>query len=134
MKRILLGLLVTLLAVALAGCGGGGGGGGGSGTVTANVHCQDETGAALAGVVMSYTDNAGATQRTPASNASGDFVFLITKAGDYPVTNISYDGKDYVVTQGVRFGTGANDIAKSAVKYYRLVINSNGVIQFNLIK
>lgn len=133
MKRILLGVLVILLAVALAGCGGGGGGGG-SGTVTANVHCQDENGAPLAGVIMYYTDNNGATQATPASNAKGDFTFLITKAGDYPVTNISYDGKDYVVTQGIWFGTGSNDIANSVVKYYRLVINSNGAIQFNQIK
>ncbi len=132
MNKILLGFLV-ILVVALAGCGGGGGGGG-SGTVTANVHCQDENGAPLAGVVMSYTDTAGATQRTPASNASGDFVFLIAKVGDYPVTNISYNGKDYVVSQGIWFGTGPNDIANSVVKYYRLVINANGAIQFNLIK
>jgi hypothetical protein len=126
-KLMVLILSVFALTFLLSGCSGGGNGGGGSdsGQATYSLHFQDQNQTAMAGVVLHYTDPAGHSCTTAASDRNGNLTIIFKQAGSYPVNNATLANGTEVQTSGVKFDIPQGDIDGKITKSFLIKIDTS---------
>ncbi len=103
---------------------------------TYNLHFQNSnTGAAMAGVVISYTVS-GQSRNSDASNSSGDSTIVFDQAGVYPINRVTLSGGIAVeIPTGVNFEVPQDDIDNNVTKKFLIKINptSNQLVSYDEI-
>jgi len=113
--------MIAVLSL-IVGCGGGGSSSGG-GAVTSTFHVQDQNNNALVGVLFNYTDPAGVTHTTNASDSNGNLTVISNQVGTYTIVTGSYNGASYNFTQGTQIQNSAADISNNVRVAYNVEVD-----------
>jgi hypothetical protein len=94
---------------------------------TYDFHFQDaNSGAAMVGLVLHYTDLYGRSCNTVASDKNGNSTLTFDQSGTYPISGVSRNGTTVIIPNGVsaKFEVSNDEVNNNVTKKYLIKINT----------